>query len=218
MHFTSGRLVPEHITDFRSEVLVNQSSDPALLVIDVQQGLDDVSRTRNNPHAEQRIADLLAAWRTAGKPVIHVQHMSTEPQCSVVRPTITSDSIPLDRKYFSRSVPMKALLTFFWKRGSPAIGSASFLIALPGRGPALDGTSPVMIFVYVSDVDRTIELAIQRGAKVILPAKNQFWGDRSAVIMDPGGHVWTVASRVEETTVEERADRWSRILRERKPD
>jgi PhnB protein len=89
---------------------------------------------------------------------------------------------------------------------------------LPGRGPALDGTSPVMIFVYVSDVDRTIELAIQRGAKVILPAKNQFWGDRSAVIMDPGGHVWTVASRVEETTVEERADRWSRILRERKPD
>jgi nicotinamidase-related amidase len=92
MHFTSGRLVPERITDFRSEVLVNQSSDPALLVIDVQQGLDDVSRTRNNPHAEQRIADLLAAWRTAGKPVIHVQHMSTEPQ-SKLRPGLPGNAI-----------------------------------------------------------------------------------------------------------------------------
>ncbi len=83
---------------------------------------------------------------------------------------------------------------------------------LPGKGPALDGSSPVMIFVYVPDVDRTIELAIERGAKVVVSAQNQFWGDRSAVIMDPAGHVWTVASRIEETTGQERADRWSKIL------
>jgi len=84
--------------------------------------------------------------------------------------------------------------------------------ALPGKAPALDGSSPVMIFVYVPDVDRTIELAIERGAKVVMPAQNQFWGDRLAVIMDPAGHVWTVASRVEETTGQERTDRWSKIL------
>ena len=84
--------------------------------------------------------------------------------------------------------------------------------ALPGKGPALDGSSPVMIFVYVPDVDRTMELAIERGAKVVIPAQNQFWGDRSAVIMDPAGHVWTVASRVEETTSQERTDRWSHLL------
>src|SRR5437762_3448643 len=55
-------------------------SDAALLVIDVQQGMDDPrGGERNNPDAEQRIADLLAAWRAAGRPVIHVQHLSLEP-------------------------------------------------------------------------------------------------------------------------------------------
>lgn len=56
------------------------SSRTALLVIDVQKGLDDPRLgARNNPDAEQRIADLLAAWRATGRPVIHVQHMSLEP-------------------------------------------------------------------------------------------------------------------------------------------
>ncbi len=52
----------------------------ALLLIDVQQGLDDPRHgARNNPDAERRIAELLAAWRAAGRPVIHVQHASLEP-------------------------------------------------------------------------------------------------------------------------------------------
>ena len=52
----------------------------ALLVIDVQQGLDEPRwGARNNPHAEHRIATLLAAWRRARWPVIHVQHMSQVP-------------------------------------------------------------------------------------------------------------------------------------------
>ncbi len=57
------------------------SSRTALLVIDVQQGLDDPRfGERNNPDAEKRIADLLAAWRASDRPVIHVQHLSLEPQ------------------------------------------------------------------------------------------------------------------------------------------
>lgn len=53
----------------------------ALLLIDVQQGLDHPRYgERNNPQAERRIAELLAAWRAGGRPVVHVQHVSLEPQ------------------------------------------------------------------------------------------------------------------------------------------
>ena len=52
------------------------SSNTALLLVDVQQGLDDPRwGARNNPDAEQRIADLLAVWRATRRPVIHVQHL-----------------------------------------------------------------------------------------------------------------------------------------------
>jgi nicotinamidase-related amidase len=60
---------------------VNLPERTALLLIDVQQGLDHPRYgERNNPQAEQRIAELLAAWRARGRPVIHVQHMSLEPE------------------------------------------------------------------------------------------------------------------------------------------
>jgi PhnB protein len=49
------------------------------------------------------------------------------------------------------------------------------------------------------------------GATILMPAENQFWGDRTARIIDPSGHVWTVASRIEETTEEQRTGRWSDI-------
>jgi PhnB protein len=100
------------------------------------------------------------------------------------------------------------------------IGPAMIMIeaewpTLPSRAPVPDGTSPVVIFVYVEDVDRTVARAVELGARVLFPAENQFWGDRIAWILDPAGHVWTVATRVEETTADERQDRWSRILSDR---
>ncbi len=87
---------------------------------------------------------------------------------------------------------------------------------LPSRAPTPDGSSPVVIFVYVEEVDRTVERAVALGAKLLFPAQDQFWGDRTAWIMDPSGHVWTIASRIEEPTEEERQVRWSKTLSDRK--
>ena len=84
--------------------------------------------------------------------------------------------------------------------------------SLPSRAPTADGTSPVVIFVYVPDVDRTVARASACGARVLVPLQNQFWGDRMAWLMDPSGHVWTVATRIEETTAQERTERWEKIL------
>ena len=52
---------------------------PALIVIDVQQGFDDPYwGRRNNPQAEEKIEQLLSAWRQAKHPIIHFQHLSLE--------------------------------------------------------------------------------------------------------------------------------------------
>ncbi|MFD6918356.1 cysteine hydrolase [Streptomyces virginiae] len=53
----------------------------ALLVIDVQKGFDEESfwGPRNNPAAEDNIAALMDAWRTAGRPVVLVRHASVQP-------------------------------------------------------------------------------------------------------------------------------------------
>jgi PhnB protein len=59
--------------------------------------------------------------------------------------------------------------------------------------------------------DQVFEKAVAAGAQVLTPLKSQFWGDRTASIMDPSGHVWTIASRVEETSEGERQGRWSSI-------
>ena len=59
---------------------MSPSARTALLIIDVQQGLDEPRYgQRNNPDAEKRIADLLEGWRESDRPVIHVQHQSLEP-------------------------------------------------------------------------------------------------------------------------------------------
>lgn len=86
--------------------------------------------------------------------------------------------------------------------------------SLPSRAPAPDATSPVVIFAYVPDVDATVERAVSNGARVLVPLQNQFWGDRIAWLIDPAGHVWTVASRIEDTTAAEREERWDNILAE----
>jgi PhnB protein len=97
------------------------------------------------------------------------------------------------------------------------IGGAMIMIegewpGLASRAPQPDGSSPVVIYVYVEDVDAVIERAVTAGAKILLPVKNQFWGDRTGRILDPSGHVWTISTRIEETSTTERKERWSDIV------
>lgn len=120
----------------------------------------------------------------------------------------TFDAVSLNQRPGPDGNVAHALLT---------IGSAMLMIeaewpTLPSRAPRADGSSPVVLFVYVPDVDDTVGRAVANGARVLVPLQDQFWGDRIAWFMDPSGHVWTVASRIEKTTVEERAERWSSML------
>lgn len=85
---------------------------------------------------------------------------------------------------------------------------------VPTRPPNPDGSSPVVIYLYVENVDATVERALQRGARLVVPVETHFWGDRIGWVQDPAGHMWTIATRVEETTEDQRRQRWSAILSE----
>ena len=97
------------------------------------------------------------------------------------------------------------------------IGGAMVMIegewpTLDSRAPGVDGSSPVVIYVYVENVDQVVERAMAAGATILVPIENQFWGDRTGRIMDPSGHVWIVSTRIEETSEDQRRERWSDIV------
>lgn len=88
------------------------------------------------------------------------------------------------------------------------IGSSPIMVAdefpkMNARSPRAFGGSPISIHLYVADADATADRAVAAGAKVLRPVKDQFYGDRTGSIEDPFGHVWHVATHVEDIPPEE---------------
>ena len=70
----------------------------------------------------------------------------------------------------------------------------------------LGGTSG-SVFMYVEDVDAVVKKAVDEGATITMEVADQFWGDRFGSVRDPYGHVWGVATHVEDVPPEEMAER-----------
>lgn len=69
------------------------------------------------------------------------------------------------------------------------------------KSPTMGGfQSPVTLFLYVDDVDGRIRRAQDHGAVVVMPPQTMFWGDRIGKIADLDGHLWLVASHVEDVS------------------
>jgi len=71
------------------------------------------------------------------------------------------------------------------------------------RSPHSLGGSAVSILLYMEDVDAVFARALTAGARTRREVANQFYGDRSGTLEDPFGHVWTVATHVEDVPPEE---------------
>ena len=79
--------------------------------------------------------------------------------------------------------------------------------------PAKLGGSTVRLHVYVPDVDSVHERVLRAGGVNVLAPTDAFWGDRYAIVRDPSGHHWSIATQQQELSVaelEERSDAWSR--------
>ena len=69
--------------------------------------------------------------------------------------------------------------------------------------PESIGGSPVYLYIYVEDVDKTFNLAVSEGAKILDPVKDQFWGDQHGSIRDPFGHIWSISTHIKDSSKEE---------------
>ena len=96
------------------------------------------------------------------------------------------------------------------------IGDSRIMLAdefpeMDARGPQSIGGTPVSIMLYVEDVDTVFNRAIAAGGKVKQSVQDKFYGDRSGNLVDPFGHVWTIATHKEDLSpseVRKRAEAW----------
>jgi PhnB protein len=79
------------------------------------------------------------------------------------------------------------------------------------NSPQTVGGTPVSLMFYVADVDSVFAKAVAAGAVVKQSLKDQFYGDRSGTIADPFGHVWTIATHIEDVSPEEMQRRMAAI-------
>ncbi len=92
------------------------------------------------------------------------------------------------------------------------IGDSVIMLAdefpdMDARSPRSVGGTPMSLVLYVDDADETVARALAAGSALRRPVEDQFYGDRSGQIEDPFGHIWNVATHVEDITAEEMARR-----------
>jgi PhnB protein len=88
------------------------------------------------------------------------------------------------------------------------IGNSHVMLAdeCPAMGafaPKPEGGIPMSLCLYVEDVDTVFNRAVAAGATVKKAVMDMPYGDRSGTLVDPFGHVWTIATHIEDLTHEE---------------
>lgn len=99
--------------------------------------------------------------------------------------------------------------------GPDAIGHAEILIGdtrvmmsdefleMNVKSPTTLGGASGFLMIYVADCDAAIAKAIGAGAKLLRPAKDEFFGDRAGQVEDPFGHRWSLHTMIEALTPDE---------------
>jgi len=58
--------------------------------------------------------------------------------------------------------------------------------------------TPVMLYLYVPDVDTVYQKALKAGATSVMEVADQFYGDRSGGVKDPAGNQWFLGTHIED--------------------
>jgi PhnB protein len=88
------------------------------------------------------------------------------------------------------------------------IGDARIMLAdenpeMGHKSPQTIGGTGTGLMLYVENVDEVFQRAVAAGGVEKQAVADQFYGDRSGSLTDPFGHVWTIATHVEDVDPEE---------------
>ena len=132
-------------------------------------------------------------------------------------PYLTVDDASEAIEFYKRAFGAKEIMRMKTPDGSIGhaeieIGDSRVMLSDPFpqssvRPPKEIGGTTGSIFMYVEDVDEVVKQAVDAGATVTMEVDDQFWGDRFGTVSDPYGHVWSIATHIEDLTPEEIAER-----------
>ena len=102
--------------------------------------------------------------------------------------------------------------------GNARVMLADEFIEMGIHCPKTLGGAGVSMLIYVDDVDAVFDLALAAGAAKLRAVQDQFYGDRSGMLRDPYGHIWSIATHKEDLSNEEIRSRSQALLNKCKPD
>jgi len=134
-----------------------------------------------------------------------------------VSPYLAVDDAARAIEYYARAFGAKELMRMDGPGGMIAhaeleVGDSRIMLSDPfpqasTRPPKELGGTSASVFMYVEDVDAVVKQAVDAGATVTMEVADQFWGDRFGTVTDPFGHVWSIATHVEDVPPDEMAER-----------
>ncbi|MCG6156628.1 VOC family protein [Rubinisphaera margarita] len=80
------------------------------------------------------------------------------------------------------------------------------------HGPQHFGGTGSSVHLHVDNVDALVQQAEAAGAEVIMPPRDQFYGERAGKVKDPFGHEWLIGSQIEEVSPEEMQRRFTAMF------
>jgi PhnB protein len=81
------------------------------------------------------------------------------------------------------------------------------------KSPRTLGGTTGGLMIYGPDVDARFKRAVDAGATVKRPVVDQFYGDRSGTVEDPFGHIWTLATHIEDVALDELKKRMDAMMK-----
>jgi PhnB protein len=96
------------------------------------------------------------------------------------------------------------------KIGHAEIQIGDSVIMMADESPQMDafsvdhyGGSPVTLMIYTENCDAMYAQALATGATSLREPTDQFYGDRTAGVLDPFGYKWWIATHVKDLSIEE---------------